>query len=92
MEERLYKTFGVNAELIIDHAWGWEPVTVDIIKQYRPATSSISSGQVLHCPYDFDKGRLIVREMTELLALDLCAQTGGGPGRSCWTSATTARA
>ena len=71
MEERLYKTFGVNAELIIDHAWGWEPVTVDIIKQYRPATSSISSGQVLHCPYDFDKGRLIVREMTELLALDL---------------------
>ena len=71
MEERLYKTFGVNAELIIDHAWGWEPVTVDIIKQYRPATSSISSGQVLHCPYGFDKGRLIVREMTELLALDL---------------------
>ena len=71
MEERLYKTFGVNAELIIDHAWGWEPVTVDIIKQYRPATSSISSGQVLHCPYDFDKGRLIMREMTELLALDL---------------------
>ena len=56
---------------IRDSAWGWEPVTVDIIKQYRPATSSISSGQVLHCPYDFDKGRLIVREMTELLALDL---------------------
>ena len=71
MEERLYKTFGVNAELIIDHAWGWEPVPMDIIKQYRPSTSSISSGQVLHCPYDFDKGRLIVREMTELLALDL---------------------
>ena len=71
MEEILYKTFGINAELIIDHAWGWEPVTVDIIKQYRPSTNSLSSGQVLHCPYDFDKGRLIVREMTELLVLDL---------------------
>ena len=70
-EEILYKTFGINAELIIDHAWGWEPVTVDVIKQYRPSTNSISSGQVLHCPYDFDKGRLIVREMTELLVLDL---------------------
>lgn len=71
MEEKLYKAFGVNAELIIDHAWGWEPVTVEVIKQYRPAAKSISSGQVLHEPYDFDKGRLIVREMTELLALDL---------------------
>ena len=70
-EDRLYKTFGVNAELIIDHAWGWEPVTVEDIRQYRPATSSISSGQVLQCPYDFDKGRLIVREMTELLVLEL---------------------
>lgn len=67
----LYKTFGINAELIIDHAWGWEPVTVDVIKRYRPSTNSISSGQVLHCPYDFDKGRLIVREMTELMVLDL---------------------
>ena len=70
-EDRLYKTFGVNAELIIDHAWGWEPVTVEDIRQYRPSTSSISSGQVLQCPYDFEKGRLIVREMTELLVLDL---------------------
>ena len=70
-ESILYKTFGINAELIIDHAWGWEPVTVDVIKQYRPTTNSISSGQVLHCPYDFDKGRLIVREMTELMVLDL---------------------
>lgn len=70
-EALLYKVFGINAELIIDHAWGWEPVTVDIIKQYRPSTNSISSGQVLYCPYDFDKGRLIVREMTELLVLDL---------------------
>ena len=71
MEERLYKTFGINAELIIDHAWGWEPVTVDIIKQYRPSATSISTGQVLSCPYEYDLGRLIVREMTELLALDL---------------------
>lgn len=70
-EDRLYKTFGVNAELIIDHAWGWEPVTVEDIRQYRPSTSSISSGQVLQCPYDFEKGRLIVREMTDLLVLDL---------------------
>lgn len=70
-EDRLYKTFGVNAELIIDHAWGWEPVTVEDIRQYRPSTSSTSSGQVLQCPYDFEKGRLIVREMTELLVLDL---------------------
>ena len=71
MENILYKTFGINAELIIDHAWGWEPVTVDVIKQYRPSTTSLSSGQVLHCPYDYEKGRLIVREMTELLVLDL---------------------
>ena len=70
-EELLDKTFGVNAELLIDHAWGWEPVTMEVIKQYQPSTSSLSSGQVLHCPYDFEKGRLIVREMTELLALDL---------------------
>ena len=70
-EDKLYKTFGVNAELIIDHAWGWEPVTVEDIRQYRPSTSSISSGQVLQCPYDSEKGRLIVREMTELLVLDL---------------------
>ena len=71
MEGIMYQTFGINAELIIDHAWGWEPVTVDIIKQYKPSTNSLSSGQVLHCPYDFEKGRLIVREMTELMVLDL---------------------
>ena len=70
-EALLYKVFGINAELIIDHAWGWEPVTVDVIKQYRPSTNSISSGQVLHCPYDYEKGKLIVREMTEALVLDL---------------------
>ena len=70
-ENALYKVFGVNAELIIDHAWGWEPVTVDVIKQYKPTTKSLSSGQVLHQPYTYEKGRLIVQEMTELLALDL---------------------
>ena len=58
-EELLYKAFGINAELIIDHAWGWEPVTMEVIKQYRPSTNSISSGQVLHCPYDYDKGRSV---------------------------------
>lgn len=70
-EELLYRLFGVNAELLIDHAWGWEPVTMDLIKAYKPETNSISSGQVLQCPYDFEKGKLIVREMTDLLVLDL---------------------
>ncbi len=70
-EELLYRMFGVNAELLIDHAWGWEPVTMDLIKSYRPETNSISSGQVLQRPYDTEKGKLIVREMTDLLVLDL---------------------
>lgn len=70
-EELLYEMFGVNAELLIDHAWGWEPTTMDLIKAYRPETSSISSGQVLQCPYDAEQGKLIVREMTDLLVLDL---------------------
>ena len=70
-EDLLYRLFGVNAELLIDHAWGWEPCTMADIKQYKPTSNSIGSGQVLHCPYDFEKGRLIVREMTDLLALDL---------------------
>jgi DNA polymerase V len=70
-EELLYRLFGVNAELLIDHAWGWEPATMAQIKAYRPQTNSISTGQVLQCPYEFEKGRLIVREMTDLLALDL---------------------
>ena len=70
-EELLYRLFGVNAELLIDHAWGWEPTTIDLIKAYKPETNSLSSGQVLQCPYDSDKGKLIVREMTDLLALDL---------------------
>lgn len=70
-EEKLYKLFGVNAELLIDHAWGWEPVTISEIKAYRPETNSISSGQVLSQPYSFEAARLVVREMTDLLALDL---------------------
>lgn len=70
-EDLLYKLFGVNAELLIDHAWGWENVTIESIKAYRPATNSICSGQVLHCPYNYENTKLIVKEMTELLALDL---------------------
>ncbi len=70
-EDLLYRLFGVNAELLIDHAWGWEPCTMADIKAYKPDNSSMSSGQVLKCPYDFKKGRLIVREMTDLLVLDL---------------------
>jgi len=70
-EELLYKLFGVNAELLIDHSWGWECATIESIKAYKPTTNSISSGQVLHCPYDYEKTRLIVKEMTELLTLDL---------------------
>ena len=70
-EAALYRAFGINAELLIDHAWGWEPTTVELIKAYRPVSKSLSSGQVLKEPYDFEKGRLIVQEMTELLALDL---------------------
>lgn len=70
-EELLYKLFGINAELLIDHAWGWEPCTIADIKAYKPSSNSIGSGQVLQAPYPFDKAKLIVREMTELLALDL---------------------
>lgn len=70
-EELLYKLFGVNAQLLIDHAWGWEPCTIAHIKAYKPSTNSLCSGQVLHCPYGFEKARLIVREMTDLLILDL---------------------
>ena len=70
-EDLLYRLFGVNAELLIDHAWGWESCTIADVKAYRPDSSSFSSGQVLREPYGFEKGRLIVREMTDLLALDL---------------------
>ncbi|HAC41230.1 MAG TPA: DNA methylase [Rikenellaceae bacterium] len=70
-EESLYREFGVNAELLIDHAWGWEPCTMADIKGYRPGASSLSSGQVLMRPYKAREAALIVREMTDLLALDL---------------------
>ena len=70
-ENKLFKLFGVNAELLIDHAWGYEPVTIKDVKSYKPINNSLSSGQVLHEPYDYKKTKLIVREMTELLTLDL---------------------
>lgn len=70
-EELLYRLFGVNAELLIDHAWGWEPCTMADIKAYRPASNSIGSGQVLQCPYPCKKARLVVQEMADLLVLDL---------------------
>jgi len=70
-EELLYKLFGVNAELLIDHAWGWEPCTIADIKAYKPKSNSIGAGQVLPAPYPYEKAKLIVREMTELLVLDL---------------------
>ena len=70
-EDLLYKMFGINAELLIDHAWGWEPCTIAEIKAYKPSTNSIGSGQVLQFAYPFDKTKLIVQEMTDLLVLDL---------------------
>lgn len=70
-QELLYKLFGVNAQLLIDHAWGWEPCTIADIKAYRPSANSLGSGQVLQYPYEADKARLVVREMTDLLVLDL---------------------
>lgn len=70
-ENRLYKLFGVNAELLIDHAWGWEPCTIEDIRGYIPDSKSMGAGQVLHCPYTSDKAKLILKEMTELLVLDL---------------------
>ncbi|WP_330364547.1 Y-family DNA polymerase [Butyrivibrio sp. XPD2002] len=74
-EELLYKTFGINAELLIDHAWGYEPCTMEMIKNYKPENNSLSQGQVLHCPYTYDKARIIVREMADALAMQLM---GGG--------------
>jgi len=70
-EDLLYKLFGINAELLIDHAWGWEPCTIADVKKYKPTSNSLGSGQVLQCPYNYEKARLIVREMTDLLVLDL---------------------
>ena len=70
-EELLYKLFGVNAELLIDHAWGWEPCTIDLVKAYRPETNSMSSGQVLTEPYTFEKARNVVMEMADAISLEL---------------------
>ena len=70
-EDLLYKLFGINAELLIDHAWGWEPCTIADIKAYKPATNCLSSGQVLHCPYDFETTKIVLKEMLEALSLDL---------------------
>ncbi len=70
-EDLLYKLFGVNAELLIDHAWGYEPCTMQDIKAYRPRSKSLSLGQVLSTPYDFEKARLIIQEMSDSLVLDL---------------------
>ena len=73
-EELLYRMFGVNAELLIDHAWGWEPCTIAEVKAYRPETNSFSSGQVLQEPYDFSKARVVIKEMAEGMALDLVSK------------------
>ncbi len=70
-EELLYKLFGINAELLIDHAWGYEPCTIKSVKAYKPISNSLSLGQVLHRPYNYEETKLIVKEMTELLTLDL---------------------
>ena len=73
-EGLLYRLFGVNAELLIDHAWGWEPCTREAVKAYRPETNSFSSGQVLQEPYTFKKARVVMREMAEGMALDLVSK------------------
>ncbi len=70
-EDRLYKMFGVGAEFLIDHAWGWEPCELEDIRRYHPETKSIGSGQVLHTPYSFEKAKIVTWEMTELLVLEL---------------------
>ena len=96
-EELLYKLFGVNAEILIDHAWGWEPCTIADVRAYKPENKSIVSGQVLQCPYDFEKARLVVREMVDALALDLVDkglvtnQPWATTGRT-WTTQVAVRA
>ncbi|MBO4754480.1 MAG: DNA methylase [Bacteroidales bacterium] len=70
-EELLYDLFGVNAELLIDHAWGWEPCTMEAVKAYKPETNSLSHGQVLQSAYDFRKARVVVQEMADGIALEL---------------------
>ena len=70
-EDLLYRMFGINAELLIDHAWGYEPCTMEMVKAYKPEMNSVCAGQVLHCPYDFEKAKLVVKEMTDQMVLDL---------------------
>ena len=70
-EDSLYKAFGVNAELLIDHAWGWEPCTIEYIKKFKPENNSLGAGQVLQRPYSYEEAAIIVREMTDILSLDL---------------------
>ena len=70
-EDLLYRLFGINAELLIDHSFGWEPCTIEQIRAYRPASNSLGAGQVLHTPYEWDKARIVLREMTDRLVLDL---------------------
>ena len=70
-EDLLYKLFGINAELLIDHAWGYEPCTMKNVKEFKPVTNSLSSGQVLHCPYNYEQTKIIVKEMTDLIVLKL---------------------
>ena len=82
-EELLYRLFGINAELLIDHAWGYEPCRMEHIKAYRPENNSIGSGQVLHCPYTAAGARLVVKEMADQLTLQLV--DGDRPdGADCW--------
>ena len=73
-EELLYSLFGVNAELLIDHAWGWEPCTISMVKAYRPESNSLSSGQVLQSPYDWARARIVIQEMADAAALNLVAK------------------
>ena len=73
-EELLYRLFGINAELLIDHAWGYEPCRMEHIKAYKPENNSVGSGQVLHCPYTAQKTRLVVKEMADQLSLQLVDQ------------------
>ncbi len=70
-EDLLFRLFGINAELLIDHAWGYEPCTIADIKAYKPQDKSIGSGQVLHCPCDFNQAKLVLKEMADMLAMDL---------------------
>ncbi len=74
LDEMSYRLFGINAELLIDHAWGWEPCTIADIKAYKPAARSVGAGQVLPCAYSFEKARLVAREKADRIALDLVDQ------------------